>query len=83
MCALMPQILKAGELAPVDGLYRVTHYQHRLPHLVSVIGGTILPLCQKCGDRVHFEIIGPPRETDGLSTDRDFSDDSDGIKRSR
>ncbi len=72
MCALMPQILKAGEPAPADGLYRVSHYQHRLPHLVSVIGGTLLPLCNKCGGHVRFELIGPDGRADGLSSDFDF-----------
>jgi len=68
----MPQILKAGEQAPADGLYRVTHYQHRLPHLVSVISGTNLPPCNKCGDHVHFELVGPANRDNGLTTDLDF-----------
>jgi hypothetical protein len=68
----MPQILKAGEQAPADGLYRVTHYQHRLPHLVSVISGTNLPPCNKCGDHVHFELVGPANRVNGLTTDLDF-----------
>jgi hypothetical protein len=77
MCAPMPQILKAGEVAPADGLYRVTHYQHRLPHLVSVISGTILPTCHKCGDHVHFELVGPANRDDGLSNDLDFKNNFD------
>jgi hypothetical protein len=77
MCALMPQILKAGEVAPADGLYRVTHYQHRLPHLVSVISGTTLPHCHKCGDHVHFELVGPASRDDGLSNDLDFKNNED------
>jgi hypothetical protein len=74
MCALMPQILQAGEVAPADGLYRVTHYQHRLPHLVSVIHGTKLPLCSKCGSHVRFELLGPSNNIEGLLSDYDFKD---------
>jgi hypothetical protein len=72
MCALMPQTLKAGQSAPADGLYRVTHYQHRLPHLVSVIRGTTLPSCNKCGTHVRFELLGPVSEIEGLYSDYDF-----------
>jgi len=73
----MPQKLKAGEQAPADGLYRVTHYQHRLPHLVSVLVGTILPQCQRCGDHVYFELIGSKDGDEELSMDRDFITDSE------
>ncbi len=77
MCALMPQILKAGESAPADGVYRVTHYQHRLPHVVSVISGTNLPPSNKCGDHVHFELVGPANRDNGLTSDLDFKTNND------
>ena len=72
MCALMPQKLKAGDIAPADGLYRVTHYQHRLPHLVSIIRGTLLPECQRCGDHVCFELTGRRPGALGVLDDSDF-----------
>ena len=68
----MTQILKAGDQAPADGLYRVTHYQHRLPHTVSVVNGTVLPTCLKCGEHVRFELIGPARQDSELNSDTDF-----------
>ena len=74
----MPQTFKAGERAPADGLYRVTHYQHRLPHLVSAMGGTTLPQCLRCGDHVRFELIGPLDQDNDLNSDRDFITGTEG-----
>lgn len=67
----MSKILKAGERAPSDGIYRVTHYQHRMPHTVSVRKNTVLPRCQKCGEHVTYEYAG------GRSQNRDLEMDAD------
>ncbi len=65
---------KAGDQAPVSGIYRVTHYQHRMPHHVSVREGTTLPRCIKCGEHVGYELV-PERQRDGdLSSDIDFQE---------
>ncbi len=69
----MPETLKAGEQAPADGIYRVTHYQHRLPHSVSVLKGTVLPRCLKCGDRVRYEFVKADNVQKALGADADFS----------
>ncbi len=43
-----------GERAPESGIYRVLHYQHRLPHDVTIPKETVLPRCGHCGERVRF-----------------------------
>ncbi len=68
----MPKSLNAGERAPVDGIYRVTHYQHRMPHSVAIRKGTVLPQCQKCGDHVSFEFLGTKKKEADLGSDADF-----------
>jgi len=44
----------AGQNVPHTGIYRVFHYQHRMPHDVVVRQGEQFPACNKCGDRVYF-----------------------------
>ena len=43
-----------GAVAPRSGVYRIHHYAHRMPHLVIVTAGTVLPECKRCGDKVRF-----------------------------
>src|SRR5436190_21161148 len=43
---------RAGQQVPQTGLYRVVHYQHRLPHNSVMRKGDAFPLCNKCGGRV-------------------------------
>jgi hypothetical protein len=49
-----PARLAAGTTAPHSGIYRVYHYQHRLPHSVILLKDDLLPACHSCGDRVEF-----------------------------
>jgi hypothetical protein len=49
--------LRPGDAAPNSGIYRVHHYAHRAPHNVIVIGGTILPFCKRCDDKVRFNLV--------------------------
>ena len=58
-----------GEIAPRSGVYRVHHYAHRMPHLVTVTVGTILPECKRCGDKVRF---APMIAAEPISNDVDF-----------
>jgi hypothetical protein len=62
--------LKPGELCSTSGIYRVYHYQHRLPHSVVLIAGDVVPRCRKCGDAGYFQFVlaGEP-----VSSDLDFS----------
>src|SRR5215510_7953287 len=57
---------RSGDVAPRSGVYRVHHYAHRLPHAVIIIGGTVLPKCKRCGDKVRFVpiVAGEPVESD-------------------
>ena len=57
---------RSGDIAPHSGIYRVHHYAHRVPHTVIIMGGTTLPKCQRCGDKVRFVLIvaGEPVESD-------------------
>jgi hypothetical protein len=63
-----------GAIAPRSGVYRVHHYAHRMPHLVTVIKGMTFPECQRCGDKVRFVpmIAAEPIETDVDLARRDF-----------
>ncbi len=69
----MSKVLKVGDKAPSDGLYRVIHYQHRLPHTVSIRKDVHLPACRKCGDHVTFELVGTEGNGNELRSDSDFS----------
>jgi hypothetical protein len=61
--------LRPGEVAPRSGIYQVRHYAHRLPHMVVILKGHVLPACKECGDRVRFT---PSAPAEPLSKDRDF-----------
>jgi hypothetical protein len=63
-----------GAIAPRSGVYRVHHYAHRMPHLVTVIKGMTFPECQRCGDKVRFVpmMAAEPIETDVDFAERDF-----------
>lgn len=64
-----------GAIAPRSGVYKVHHYAHRMPHLVIVIAGTVLPRCKRCGDKVRFVpmVAGEPIDTDVDFADKDFA----------
>ena len=64
------KIYRPGQKAPRTGLYRVVHYQHRLPHDVVIKQGEVFPSCNRCGQRVTFSISST---ADVLSADQDFA----------
>ena len=45
-----------GELAPVSGIYRALHREHRADHRVMIIQGDEFPLCRVCQQQVCFEL---------------------------
>jgi hypothetical protein len=59
-----------GATAPRSGVYRVHHYAHRIPHLVTVTAGTVLPECKRCGDKVRF---APILAAEAIEVDEDFA----------
>lgn len=48
---------KAGERAPVSGIYRVTHIAHRPQHEVVAIVEEEFPACRTCRNKVSFEVL--------------------------
>jgi len=64
-----------GAIAPRSGVYRVHHYAHRMPHLVTITAGAVLPECKRCGDKVRFApmIAAEPIEVDVDFIDQDFA----------
>ena len=63
-----------GDTAARSGVYRVHHYAHRMPHLVTVIKGMTFPECKRCGDKVRFVpmVAAEPIETDVDFAEPDF-----------
>jgi hypothetical protein len=59
----------ASQKVPQTGLYRVFHYQHRLPHDAVIRKGEIFPACDKCGKRVMFALSST---AEPLFADLDF-----------
>jgi len=62
-------IFKPGEHIPNPGIYRVTHYRHRLPHEVTITDSGTFPACKKCGDECGFVLLQAVRI---LQQDSDF-----------
>jgi hypothetical protein len=63
------KIYHSGQKVPETALYRVFHYQHRLPHDVVIQQGESFPACDRCGERVTFS-ISETAET--IYSDADF-----------
>jgi hypothetical protein len=65
----MPQdLFTSGEVVPSSGIYTVTHAEHRLPHLVTLLEGQRFPACSKCGEAVRFQLV---RSASGLQDRRE------------
>ena len=48
---------RAGMPVPQDGVYRVQHSGHRVPHEVTLLAGGNFPPCSQCGGVVAFELV--------------------------
>jgi hypothetical protein len=60
------KIYRSGERVSCTGLYRVSDYQHRMPHDAVLRQGDVFPACNKCGERVTFRLSAnadPPSGT--------------------
>ena len=66
---LEDKVYRPGLRVPQTGLYRVFHYQHRLPHDVVMKQGEAFPACNKCAERVTFNVVAT---ADSLTADQDF-----------
>jgi hypothetical protein len=60
-----------GETAPASGVYLVRHYQHRLPHEVTILKDEQFPRCRRCGPQVRFELL---RDAVSLDDDLDLTE---------
>ncbi|HZR28491.1 MAG TPA: hypothetical protein VFA71_06895 [Terriglobales bacterium] len=48
---------KTGLKVPQNGIYRVYHREHRLPHEVTLLAEEAFPCCAQCGNAVTFELV--------------------------
>jgi CheY-like chemotaxis protein len=58
---------KSGQVVPRDGIYRVSHQKHRLPHESVLTRGMRFPVCKTCGDKVHFEPMTAVEPANGMN----------------
>ena len=80
---MLSDTLQPGSPVPVEGVYRVHHYRHRLAHLARV-KFLRFPECDKCGDQVRFEallILESCPLAPYLKDDQDFQKSTVGIPR--
>ena len=55
---------RVGAVVPSSGVYQVFHQSHRVSHEVTLIKDETFPPCNKCGDKVHFELVKEVPEID-------------------
>jgi hypothetical protein len=48
---------KTGQVVPQSGIYSVVHFEHRLPHEVTLLRAETFPPCSKCGVNVKFKLL--------------------------
>jgi hypothetical protein len=52
-------MLFPGEFCRTSGVYKVVHYQHRMPHHVSVPEAEPFPVCRRCQSKVRYFRLTP------------------------
>ena len=71
MRADAPKKFRPGDLAPITGIYLVSHgSHHRERHEVVIIRGEALPACRTCKLNVSYQVIRPISH---ITHDWDFS----------
>ena len=58
---------RSGQVVPRDGIYRVTHQKHRLPHDSVLTRGMHFPVCKFCRDKVSFAPVTAVEPAHGMS----------------
>ncbi len=48
---------RVAEAVPASGIYRIFHLLHRASHEVTLLQDEKFPPCNKCGDKVYFELV--------------------------
>jgi hypothetical protein len=51
------QQFRCGDKIPENGIYRVIHRDHRLPHEVTLLRDQMFPKCIRCEHSVYFELV--------------------------
>jgi hypothetical protein len=51
------KLFRCGDRIAENGIYRVVHRRHRLPHEVTLLRDQLFPQCAKCKDSVYFELV--------------------------
>jgi hypothetical protein len=78
---LTERSFRPGELAPVSGVYLVTHLTpHREPHEAMVIRGELLAACRVCRSAVTYEVL---QATSHMTHDWDFAGPKGPMVRAR
>lgn len=80
--ASTPKKFRPGDLAPITGIYLVSHgSRHRDRHEVVIIRGELLPTCRTCKLNIAYEVVRPVSH---ITHDWDFSGPSNlAIQRPR
>jgi hypothetical protein len=47
-------MLFPGEFCRTSGVYKVVHYQHRMPHHVAINEAQPFPVCRRCQSKVRY-----------------------------
>jgi hypothetical protein len=56
---LADKTFRTGESILCDGVYRVTHPEHRLPSEITLASGDQFPKCSACDVAVSFRFLRP------------------------
>ena len=70
----MAKSFRSQEIVPESGVYEVKHSSHRLKHEVTILKGSLFPLCKRCGADVRFRLVNAVREHAHWHAGKDFGD---------
>ena len=58
-------LYRPGQVVPTEGIYKVSHAGHRLPHKARFKAREKFPSCSKCTALVRFELLHESHEGEG------------------